>query len=855
MSEKYNSKIVEKKWQDKWSEANSFVAKKDLNKKKYYILEMFPYPSGKIHMGHVRNYTLGDVIARFKRGQNLNVLHPMGWDAFGMPAENAAMENNIHPAKWTYQNINIMRSQLKLMGLSIDWSREFATCDETYYHHQQKLFKTLYSNDIVYKKKSYVNWDPVEQTVLANEQVIDGKGWRSGSDVEQKELSQWFFKIKNYADELLSGLDNLNDWPEKVKLMQKNWIGKSVGCHLNLEIYDDKKNPINEKLNIFTTRPDTIFGATFCALSPMHPLANKVAENNPEIKNFISLQSASAINEESIAKNEKQGILTSLYIKHPFKNDGFLPIYIANFILMDYGTGAIYGVPAHDQRDFDFAKKYNIEIIPVIENNEGKSVENEAYTGDGKLINSDFLNDLSVIEAKKLVIQKLEELSLGKKEINYRLRDWGISRQRYWGCPIPIIYREDGEVLMVPDEELPVTLPEDVDFSIPGNPLERHPTWKHTVCSKTGLKAIRETDTLDTFVDSSWYFIKYCAENTALNEFIDDDLKYWMPVDQYVGGVEHAILHLLYSRFFTKALKSSNIGNIDEPFQGLFTQGMVCHETFKKENGEWVYPDEVYEKNGENYLSENKEKIIKGPSESMSKSKKNVVDPEAIINAYGADTARWFMLSDSPPGRDINWSESGVKGAWKFINKLWNIIIENKELFKESIEEQKKQSLKSLELRKLTYKTLHDVTESIEAFQMNVAVAKIYEISNFLSLYQVENESEKFALRESLSILIRIIEPMIPHLAEECWSVIGNSELLTDQPWPVLKEEYMKKDTAIIVVQLNGKKKATIEAALNCDQETIMKEVEKLKNIQIPKNQSDIKKIIFIKNKIVNIVL
>ena len=856
MIEKFNSKVIERKWQERWDESKSFIAKKDSSREKFYILEMFPYPSGKIHMGHVRNYTLGDVIARYKRGKGFNVLHPMGWDAFGMPAENAAMQNQVHPAEWTYQNIDTMRSQLKLMGLSIDWTREFATCDKNYYHHQQKLFKTLYKNNIVYKKKSFVNWDPIDNTVLANEQVIDGRGWRSGAEVEQKELSQWFFKIKNYAEKLLTDLEGLKNWPEKVKLMQKNWIGKSEGCHLNFNLYDSNKNKIDEKLKVFTTRPDTIFGASFCAVSPMHPIAKKMSENNAAVKDFIDTQSSSAVNEEAIAKVEKEGIKLDLYVKHPLKNNVFLPVYIANFILMDYGTGAIYGVPAHDQRDFEFAKKYDLEIIQVIENNEKYNEElSEAYAGDGKLINSEFLNGLSVEEAKKQVIENLEQLKIGKKEINYRLRDWGISRQRYWGCPIPIIYREDGEVIVVPDNELPVILPDDIDFNEPGNPLERHPTWKYTTCSETGLKAIRETDTLDTFVDSSWYFMKYCSEDIQMNKFEDKDLDYWMSVDQYVGGVEHAILHLLYSRFFSKALSDSGIGNISEPFTGLFTQGMVCHETYKTEKGQWVFPEDVTEKNNLFYHSDTNEKLIKGPSESMSKSKKNVVDPEAIINMYGADTARWFMLSDSPPGRDINWSESGIKGAWKFINKVWSLINNNKSIFEKKLEANDEETKKIIDLKKITHKSLRDVTVSIDFFQMNVAVAKIYELTNFISSFNPENDNEKFALRDSLKILIRIFEPMIPHLAEECWSIIGEKELLSGQNWPIYEEKYIQDDVVQVVIQINGKKRAVIEVEKDSDQDLVIDKIKNIENIQIPSDLSTAKKIIFVKNKILNIVV
>ena len=856
MTEKYNSKAIEKKWQQYWEDQNSFAASDDFSKEKYYVLEMFPYPSGNIHMGHVRNYTLGDVIARFKRANDFNVLHPMGWDAFGMPAENAAMQNSVHPAEWTYQNIDKMRSQLKLMGLSIDWSREFATCDKDYYHHQQKLFKSLYENDLVYKKKSFVNWDPVEQTVLANEQVIDGKGWRSGAEVEQKELSQWFFKIKNYSEQLLEGLDQLNGWPEKVKLMQKNWIGKSEGCYLSLKIYNSNQTSTDEALEIFTTRPDTIFGATFCAISPHHPFASQIAKSDTKAKEFIDTQSSNAVNEESVAKNEKQGFRTDFVVKHPFLNDVFLPIYIANFILMDYGTGAIYGVPAHDQRDFEFAKKYNLEIIRVIHHEQlcKQDELDEAYSGDGTLVNSDFLNDLSINDAKQSVIKKLEEINLGSKTINYRLRDWGISRQRYWGCPIPVIYREDGEVLMVPDEELPISLPEDVDFNSPGNPLERHPTWKHTTCSKTGMKAIRETDTLDTFVDSSWYFMKYCSSDVTSDFFDAKELDYWMPVDQYVGGIEHAILHLLYSRFFTKALSSSNIGKIDEPFKGLFTQGMVCHETFKTEAGEWIFPKDVYKKDGNSFHIRTNEKIINGASESMSKSKKNVIDPEEIIQQYGADTARWFMLSDSPPGRDISWSDSGVKGAWKFINKIWNLINDNKDIFQTDDLVEDKESKNYFDLKKITNKTIFEVSNNIDSFQMNVAIAKIHELVNFLTNFQPQTNIEKNAFRESLTTLIRIIEPMVPHLAEECWSITDHDTILINEPWPEFKAEYVKEETVSIVVQVNGKKRGLITAPIDSDQALIMKKISEIDNLKDFSDKEKFKRIIFVKNKILNLV-
>ena len=788
MIEKYNPKVIEKKWQSYWSEEKVFESTLDLSKEKYYILEMFPYPSGKIHMGHVRNYTLGDVIARYKRSRGFNVMHPMGWDAFGLPAENAAIENKVSPRDWTYSNIENMKIQLKQMGLSIDWSRELATCDNNYYKQQQKLFTKFFKEKLIYKKESLVNWDPVEKTVLANEQVIEGKGWRSGADVEQKKLSQWFFKITDFADDLLHSLSKMDKWPEKVKLMQKNWIGKSYGCEidLNIECVDQKIN--NKKLKIFTTRPDTIFGATFIALSPFHPLVDEILRSDNNLSDEINKMRAQKINEESVSQNEKEGILTDLQIDHPFISEKKLPVYIANFILMDYGTGAIYGCPAHDQRDLDFANKYKLEVIQVVDSKDEEKFDGiNAITSTGELINSEFLNGFDVEKAKEAVIEKLESLNIGKRTVNFRLRDWGISRQRYWGCPIPIMYREDGEIISVPDEKLPVELPKDIDFSLPGNPLENHPTWKYTTCPETGMNAVRETDTLDTFVDSAWYFIRFCSPESQLTPFNDDDINYWMPVDQYVGGVEHAILHLLYSRFFTKALK---LPNIKEPFKSLFTQGMVCHPTFKTADGEWVYPEEVVKNNGKLEHSLSKKVVKMGPSESMSKSKKNVVDPESIIKTFGADAARWFMLSDSPPERDINWSDSGISGAFKFCQRIWQLVLTHRELFNNQFDEFKITE-NGRRLLKTVHLNLNEITKSIENFQMNVAVAKIYEIVNEVSKFKPSNIDENKCIQEAINILIRVIEPMLPHLAEECWSILGNSKTLSHISWPEVNKDFL----------------------------------------------------------------
>ena len=861
MAERFNPKIVDSKWQSVWDKEEYFFAKIDHTKKKYYILEMFPYPSGKIHMGHVRNYTLGDVVARFKRAQNYNVLHPMGWDAFGLPAENAAIENNTSPAKWTYKNIEEMKRQLKLMGLSIDWSREIATCNKQYYKHQQQLFKNLYDRGLVYKKKSLVNWDPIENSVLANEQVIDGKGWRSGAEIERKTLSQWFFKITNFADSLIDGLKKLPKWPEKVKSMQENWIGKSIGCEMNLTMSDEKYNIIDELLNIYTTRPDTIFGATFCAISPGHPLANKLAKTNEEVKIFIKKHQSQNLNEESLAKADKEGLKINYFVKHPLIKNKFLPLYIANFILMDYGSGAIYGCPAHDQRDLDFANKYGIEVIPVIRPknliDDKFLITNNAYIGDGEIINSEFLNGLSIAEAQKKIIGILSEKGIGSKKINFRLRDWGISRQRYWGCPIPIIYREDGEVICLSDEHLPVELPEDIQLSANGNPLENHPTWKFTTCPLTGMKAIRETDTLDTFVDSAWYFMRFCSSNNTDQPFEKSDIDYWMPVDQYVGGVEHAILHLLYSRFFTKALNNVEKVNFTEPFDGLFTQGMVCHETYKTETNDWVFPDDVIEQDGLFKHIKTNESIFKGPVESMSKSKKNVIDPENIIKEYGADTARWFMLSDSPPERDINWSLSGINGAWKFTQKFWRVVRDCKNIFDIDIDIVPENfGQKTISFRKKIHQNLKLITDSVNNFQMNVAVAKIHELTSDINSFSAEHEDSRWAKKEALNILVRVTEPMMPHIAEECWSMMGNSASIIESAWPTLEESLLINDEVMIIVQINGKKRGELKLPNGSGEDVVFNESMKLDNInKFVTTNVLIKKKIYIPNKILNIVL
>jgi len=836
----YNPLSVEEKWQNFLEKEKIFSTKKNKDKK-FYCLEMFPYPSGNIHMGHVRNYTLGDVIANFKRLNGYNVLHPMGWDAFGLPAENAAIQNNLHPKDWTLKNISTMKLQLKRLGLSIDWDREISTCDKSYYKHQQILFSLLFKKGIAYKKKSYVNWDPIDNTVLANEQVIDGKGWRSGAIVEKKELSQWFLNITKYSDQLLKSLDDLKGWPEKVRLMQKNWIGKSVGCEIDF-ISDFK----NTKIRIFTTRPDTIFGASFIAISPDHPFT-ECLQNEKNFQDFKKLALKNIGTESSLSKNEKLGFKTQFFVSHPFLNKK-IPLYVANFILMDYGTGAIFGCPAHDQRDLEFAKKYGLEIIPVVSPNKSKSIiiSDTAYTEDGYIINSDFLNDLSVENAKKYVIEKIESKGIGNSKTIYRLKDWGISRQRYWGCPIPIMYREDGKVILVPEKDLPIELPDDIDFSKPGNPLENHPTWKYTKCPETGMKAIRETDTLDTFVDSSWYFLRFCSPKENGRPFDINEANYWMPVDQYIGGVEHAILHLLYSRFFTLALQDKFKLKVSEPFKNLFTQGMVCHPTFKTEKGKWIFPKDVIEKDG-SYFLDNKEKILKGDSQAMSKSKKNIVDPDDIIKIYGADAVRWFILSDSPPDRDIQWSDSGIQGAFKYIQKIWRVCEKIKIYEKEKEETDNNFLIKSNILIK-------EITECIEKFHINVAVAKLYVFLNNLNEEIDKKTLNKDFLIEAYKKYLIIISTFIPYIANECWEVITKKNDLTSQEWPKIQSNLIQKDHFDVVIQINGKKRAIIKAINNESEENIFSKSLAIKNIKVILDEKIITKKIFIKNRLLNIV-
>jgi len=836
----YNPKVVESKWQNYFDTNNIFQTKKN-HSKKFYCLEMFPYPSGNIHMGHVRNYTLGDVIANYKRLNGFNVLHPMGWDAFGLPAENAAIQNNLHPKDWTLKNISVMKSQLKRLGLSIDWSKEISTCDDNYYKHQQILFSVLYKKNLIYKKESYVNWDPVDNTVLANEQVIDGKGWRSGAVVERKKLNQWFLNITKYSDQLLNTLNNLTGWPDKVKLMQKNWIGKSEGCEIDFTC-----NENNSKIKIFTTRPDTIYGASFIAIAPDHPFTENF-KNEQNFKNFKDLALKNMGNESVLSKNEKLGFKTQFSVSHPFLSKK-IPIYVANFILMEYGTGAIFGCPAHDQRDLEFAKKYNLEIIPVVSPNKSKNIEikNEAYTDGGYIINSDLINDLDSEKAKQKIIEELKKKNIGNSKIIYRLKDWGISRQRYWGCPIPIIYREDGKVLLVPEKDLPIKLPEDIDLKKPGNPLANHPTWKYTTCPETGMKAIRETDTLDTFVDSSWYFLRFCSPEKNDRPFDVEEVNYWMPVDQYIGGVEHAILHLLYSRFFTMALQDTYGLKVSEPFKNLFTQGMVCHPTFRTEKNKWVFPKEVLQEKDKLFL-ENGEKVIKGESQAMSKSKKNIVDPDDIINVYGSDAVRWFILSDSPPDRDIQWSDHGIQGAFKYIQKIWRTS-EKISSYKEE------KDIKNNKYNERSNALIKDITQCIEKFHINVAIAKLYV---FLSLINEAIDSKDVNSDEIKNIFkdyLIIASVFIPYISNECWNKIAGNNNLSSQNWPVIKDNLKTKDTCDIVIQVNGKKRAIINVVNNESEENILSKSLAIKNIQVILDQKIIKNKIFVKNKLLNIV-
>ena len=868
--ERYNPRDKEPYWQKIWDERETFLCSNDDKRDPYYVLEMFPYPSGRIHMGHVRNYALGDVVARYWRTKGKNVLHPMGWDAFGLPAENAAIKNKTHPREWTYKNIATMRSQLKSMGLSIDWSKEFATCDEDYYHQQQVLFLDMLEKELLYRRKSKVNWDPIDQTVLANEQVIDGKAWRSGAIVEQRELAQWAFKITDFAGELLEAIDDLKDWPEKVRLMQSNWIGKSEGLKISFEV---EKNELSEQktIDVFTTRADTIFGASFIALSPDHPLSEKLAINNPALKAFIADCKRHGTSNVEIEKAEKLGFKTSIHVKHPTIKNATLPIYVANFVLMDYGTGAIFGCPAHDQRDLDFANKYNLKITPVIlpkETNEDNfKIEKTAYTGVGTLINSDILNGLSIEKAKEKINILLEKNMVNGapqaiKEINYRLRDWGVSRQRYWGCPIPIIHCDTCGIVPVPNDQLPVKLPDDVNFNKPGNPLDHHKSWKYISCPDCNNDALRETDTMDTFVDSSWYFARFTAPK-AKTPTIPEIANKWLPVDQYIGGIEHAILHLLYSRFFTRAMKETGHLDLSEPFKGMFTQGMVTHETYKDKNNNWLSPEEVEitTVNGKREAIEIKTKAPAtiGAIEKVSKSKRNGVDPDEILKTYGADTARWFMLSDSPPERDVEWSDAGVEGAFRFVQRVYKLVLLANDIFSKPIVT-KNDNKQANQLLKTIHKTTFNVGNDIEKLRFNRAVAHIYELTNalngFLSIAETNPTCDNLnALKTGIEYLVQLIAPMMPHLAETCWQILGKENLVCDTDWPTIDEELLKDEEVTLPIQINGKRRGEICVAKDASNDIIEKQALSLPAISRILDGKTPKRVIIVPNRIINVVI
>ncbi|MDC0926882.1 leucine--tRNA ligase [Candidatus Pelagibacter ubique] len=843
--DRYNFKIVEEKWQKFWDQNKTFSTKVDKTKKKFYCLEMFPYPSGKIHMGHVRNYTIGDVLARYKTLQGYNVLHPMGWDSFGMPAENAARQNNLDPKTWTESNIKTMRSQLKKLGLSIDWDKEISTCSEDYYKHQQEFFLDLYDKGLVYRKENYVNWDPVDETVLANEQVVDGKGWRSGAIVERKKLNQWFFNISKFSEDLLKGLDALENWPNKVKVMQKNWIGKSFGCEVEFKIESEK--PI-KNIKCYTTRPDTLFGFSFLALSVDHPLA-KYYEEDKEFKKFREECSKTGTTEESIASAEKLGFKTDLIAVNPLDKNMKVPVYFANFVLMDYGLGAVFGCPAHDQRDLDFAKKYNLKITPVVkpEKNKDFEINNEAYTGEGYLYNSDFLDGLKVpSESIIKTIEFLEKNNLGTKKTNYRLKDWGISRQRYWGCPIPMAYDENDQPIKIPRNMLPVKLPEIEKLDNTGNPLDSEDNWKFFTLD--GKKYRRETDTLDTFVDSSWYFLRFCSPYNLDRGFTQEEANYWMPVDQYIGGVEHAILHLLYSRFFMQALSYKNDDfKLKEPFDGLFTQGMVCHETYKDQTNAWLSPDEVTSEDGKKFYKKDSpsEQVVVGPTESMSKSKKNTIDPENIIKNYGADSVRLFILSDSPPEKDVQWSDQGMLASFKFVQKLWTLNSKILDKIKDN-----NQGDEGNDLTKFTNQLISKITQNLEKFHYNVIIANFYEMYNFL-IKEIDKPIKKEILIENYKKILILINPFIPHFSNECLNTINEYKI----NWPKISKKDLIEENINIVVQINGKKRAI----LNVKRDVVEKEILKIikTNLEIEKflkNQT-IKKSIFVPNRLINIIL
>jgi leucyl-tRNA synthetase len=891
--ERYNFREAEQKWQAIWAERKTFETPQDDPRAKYYVLEMFPYPSGRIHMGHVRNYAMGDVVARFKRARGFNVLHPMGWDAFGLPAENAARQQHSHPAKWTYANIAAMRCQLKSMGLSLDWSREIATCDPSYYRHQQKLFLDFLAAGLVARKKSKVNWDPEDHTVLANEQVVDGRGWRSGALVEQRELTQWFFRISDYSQELLDALDGLDRWPEKVRLMQRNWIGKSEGLLVRFAL-DAQTPPPSDcppEIEVYTTRPDTLFGAKFIAIAPDHPLAAAAAKSDPALQAFIEECKRMGTSLAAIETAEKRGYDAGLRVDHPFDAAWRLPVYVANFVLMDYGAGAIFGCPAHDQRDLDFANAYGLSVTPVVcppdVDPATFKIDRIAYDGEGTMIHSRFLDGMSVETAKRDVARRLEAQALGgrpqgRRQTNFKLRDWGISRQRYWGCPIPVIHCEQCGIVPVPAADLPVTLPDDVTFDAPGNPLDRHPTWKHVACPQCGAPATRETDTMDTFVDSSWYFARFTDPKNALSATTPEMADHWLPVDQYIGGIEHAILHLLYSRFFTRAMRRTGYLDMDEPFAGMFTQGMVVHEGYRTAKGSPISPREVeirvedgkrvanttYESTSTSnwdtiFVGGTRRDVVNiGPIEKMSKSKLNTVDPDEIIETYGADTARWFMLSDSPPERDVIWTEAGVQGAFKQTQRLWRLTTEIERIVGPTRPPRPAAfGERAAKIRQSAHAALVKVEDDVERLRFNVCIATIYELANFLSgeIGAIEHsdipDDRRFAFAEAGDILVHLFAPMMPHLAEECWAALGHARLIAESPWPVADRSLIVSSDAVYVVQVNGRKRAELIIAREADAKTVEEAALALDAVRRALDNKPPKKVIVVPRRIVNVVI